>query len=168
MCVLLVKGGNPVNRHRRGDTCSREKENTAKGAAAPERAPEGQPVSVMEIAEQNHISKKFLDGIMAELRNAGLVHARYGREGGFTLARPQKTSWSVMLSGFLMVLCLPSHVRVKPTIRNVTTVRTRTRASKAGDARCAQCDRDNPRQSVVGQDEEDGRYRSDLNAPKNR
>ena len=49
---------------------------------------ESAPVS--EIAEKNNISKKFLDGIMAELRNAGLVHARYGREGGFSLSRPAK------------------------------------------------------------------------------
>jgi DNA-binding IscR family transcriptional regulator len=39
--------------------------------------PAGVSVSVNEIAEKNNISKKFLDGIMAELRNAGLVHARY-------------------------------------------------------------------------------------------
>jgi len=49
--------------------------------------PGGSPSSA-EIAEKNQISKKFLDGILGELRNAGLVHSRYGREGGFTLARP--------------------------------------------------------------------------------
>lgn len=48
----------------------------------------GQSVSVSEIAEKNSISKKFLDGIMGELRNAGFVQARYGREGGFSLTRP--------------------------------------------------------------------------------
>lgn len=53
-------------------------------------APAGESVSVMEIAEKNRISKKFLDGIMAELRNAGFVHSRYGREGGFALARPAR------------------------------------------------------------------------------
>lgn len=50
--------------------------------------PPGQSASSAEIAEKNQISKKFLDGILGELRNAGLVHSRYGREGGFTLARP--------------------------------------------------------------------------------
>lgn len=50
----------------------------------------GESVSVMEIAEKNRISKKFLDGIVTELRNAGLVHSRYGREGAFALARPAR------------------------------------------------------------------------------
>ena len=50
--------------------------------------PPGESASASEIAEKNQISKKFLDGILGELRNAGLVHARYGREGGFALARP--------------------------------------------------------------------------------
>ena len=45
--------------------------------------PPGQSASSAEIAEKNQISKKFLDGILGELRNAGLVHSRYGREGGF-------------------------------------------------------------------------------------
>jgi Rrf2 family protein len=49
--------------------------------------PAGVSASSAEIAERNQISKKFLDGILGELRNAGLVHSRYGREGGFTLAR---------------------------------------------------------------------------------
>lgn len=50
----------------------------------------GESAPVSGIAEANSISKKFLDGIMAELRNAGLVNARYGREGGFSLSRPAK------------------------------------------------------------------------------
>jgi Rrf2 family protein len=50
--------------------------------------PPGGSASSAEIAEKNQISKKFLDGILGELRNAGLVHSRYGREGGFMLARP--------------------------------------------------------------------------------
>src|SRR5439155_12241172 len=52
--------------------------------------PAGKSAPVAEIAEKNQISKKFLDGIMAELRNAGIVHSHYGREGGFSLARPAK------------------------------------------------------------------------------
>ncbi len=63
--------------------------------------PAGASVSVNEIAEKNNISKKFLDGIMAELRNAGLVHARYGREGGFSLARSPK---EIMVGHVIRVL----------------------------------------------------------------
>ncbi|MBO0662443.1 Rrf2 family transcriptional regulator [Jiella sp. MQZ9-1] len=40
-----------------------------------------------EIATANHISKKFLDTILGDLRTAGFVHSRKGRNGGYTLAR---------------------------------------------------------------------------------
>src|SRR5579871_6839778 len=43
---------------------------------------------VADIAEQNEISKKFLDHILTELRHAGLVYSKKGRGGGYALARP--------------------------------------------------------------------------------
>jgi Rrf2 family protein len=43
---------------------------------------------VIEIAETNSISKKFLDHILTELRNAGFVYSKKGRGGGYALARP--------------------------------------------------------------------------------
>ncbi len=43
---------------------------------------------VAEIAESNSISKKFLDHILTELRNAGFVYSKKGRGGGYALARP--------------------------------------------------------------------------------
>lgn len=49
--------------------------------------PEGTRVGVAEIAEANNIPKKFLDAILAELRNAGFVHSKKGPGGGYTLAR---------------------------------------------------------------------------------
>lgn len=48
----------------------------------------GQPIPVMEIATAQHIPKKFLDAILGELRNAGFVHSKMGKGGGYTLARP--------------------------------------------------------------------------------
>ena len=48
--------------------------------------PAGRPALVAEIAAQNNIPKKFLDAILGELRNAGLVHSRKGRGGGYILA----------------------------------------------------------------------------------
>ena len=47
----------------------------------------GQLVLAAEIASANSIPKKFLDAIMAELRNAGFVYAKKGKGGGFALAR---------------------------------------------------------------------------------
>ncbi|WP_041527468.1 RrF2 family transcriptional regulator [Paracoccus aminophilus] len=40
------------------------------------------------IAEANGIPKKFLDTILSELRNAGLIHTRKGRSGGYQLRVP--------------------------------------------------------------------------------
>jgi Rrf2 family protein len=48
----------------------------------------GKPTLVAEIAAKNAIPKKFLDAILGDLRNAGLVHSKKGKGGGFVLARP--------------------------------------------------------------------------------
>jgi Rrf2 family protein len=40
-----------------------------------------------EIAKANNISKKFLDAILSELRNAGLVKSKRGPGGGYMVAR---------------------------------------------------------------------------------
>jgi Rrf2 family protein len=49
--------------------------------------PPGQLAFVGNIATQNKIPKKFLDAILSELRNAGFVQSRKGKEGGYRLAR---------------------------------------------------------------------------------
>jgi Rrf2 family protein len=46
------------------------------------------PVLVNDIAEQNGIPKKFLDTILGELKNAGLLHSKKGKGGGYALGRP--------------------------------------------------------------------------------
>ena len=48
----------------------------------------GQLVLATEMAEANNIPKKFLDAILGELRNAGIVQSRKGKGGGYRLARP--------------------------------------------------------------------------------
>lgn len=50
--------------------------------------PEGQTAIASDIASANNISKKFLDAILWELRNAGFVYSRKGKLGGYRLARP--------------------------------------------------------------------------------
>ncbi|QGM45077.1 RrF2 family transcriptional regulator [Methylocystis heyeri] len=47
----------------------------------------GQTALVADIASENQIPKKFLDAILGELRNAGFVHSKKGKGGGYTLAR---------------------------------------------------------------------------------
>ncbi len=48
----------------------------------------GETALVAEIAASNQIPKKFLDAILGELRNAGFVHSKKGKGGGYMLARP--------------------------------------------------------------------------------
>ncbi len=50
--------------------------------------PTGQLAFVTDIAVANNIPKKFLDGILGDLRKAGFVRSKTGKEGGYMLARP--------------------------------------------------------------------------------
>ena len=59
-----------------------------KALSALSELPPGQLAFVGEVATANNIPKKFLDAILGELRNAGFVQSRKGKEGGYRLARP--------------------------------------------------------------------------------
>jgi Rrf2 family protein len=48
----------------------------------------GKTEQAIDIAEANNIPKKFLDAILCELRNAGIVCSKKGPGGGYVLARP--------------------------------------------------------------------------------
>ena len=52
------------------------------------RSEPGKAVQVAEIAAHENISKKFLDAIMRDLKNAGFVRSWKGPGGGFALSRP--------------------------------------------------------------------------------
>lgn len=52
------------------------------------KLPAGELAFVGEVASANNIPKKFLDAILGELRNAGFVISRKGKDGGYRLARP--------------------------------------------------------------------------------
>lgn len=59
-----------------------------KALSALAELPPGQLAFVNDIAQGNNIPKKFLDAILAEMRNAGFVHSRKGKLGGYCLAKP--------------------------------------------------------------------------------
>lgn len=44
--------------------------------------------SSSQIAEEEHIPKKFLESILLELRNAQILKSKRGKEGGYTLQKP--------------------------------------------------------------------------------
>src|SRR4030067_3755033 len=48
---------------------------------------EGTTSQIKELAERNRIPKKFLELILLELKNAGIVESRRGVGGGYLLVR---------------------------------------------------------------------------------
>jgi Rrf2 family protein len=51
-------------------------------------APAEEPIKGEVIAAAQEIPLRFLENILAEMRQQGLVHSRRGQEGGYWLARP--------------------------------------------------------------------------------
>lgn len=58
-------------------------------------------VQIREIARRESIPAKFLEGILLELKHAGIVRSRRGIDGGYELAREPK---EVMLGQVMRVL----------------------------------------------------------------
>ena len=50
--------------------------------------PAGEPVKIAEVARRQKIPQKFLELILASLKQGGFVESRRGAEGGYRLARP--------------------------------------------------------------------------------
>ena len=55
------------------------------------RFPEGTTFQIKDLAEKNGIPKKFLELILLELKNAGILRSRRGVGGGYLLARRPDT-----------------------------------------------------------------------------
>lgn len=51
------------------------------------RNKENGPISAKQIASTHQIPLKFLEAILLDLKNAGIVNSKKGRSGGFTLNR---------------------------------------------------------------------------------
>jgi len=50
--------------------------------------PPGEPVRIADVANRQKIPQKFLELILASLKQGGFVESRRGAEGGYLLARP--------------------------------------------------------------------------------
>src|SRR5579871_4671447 len=53
--------------------------------------PPGEPVRIADIAKRQKIPQKFLELILASLKQGGFVESRRGAEGGYLLARSADT-----------------------------------------------------------------------------
>src|SRR5690349_13167166 len=47
----------------------------------------GGPVLIADLAEREHIPRKFLEAILLELKNAGILQSKKGKGGGYTLGK---------------------------------------------------------------------------------
>ena len=45
------------------------------------------PVLIADLAQEERIPKKFLESILLDLKNHGILHSRRGKGGGYALAR---------------------------------------------------------------------------------
>lgn len=85
--------------------------------------PAGRLAFVGDIARINNIPKKFLDAILVELRNAGFVQSRKGKEGGYRLAK------------------LPSEIKIGHVVRVLDgPLAPIPCASRSQYQRCEDCD----------------------------
>ena len=98
------------------------------------------PVPISEIADRERISRKFLEAILVELRDIGLLESQRGRQGGYRLARPPAsiTFAEVIraLDGPLAPLRCASRTQFRPCddCRDVNTCAIRWAMLKARDA----------------------------------
>ena len=59
------------------------------------------PVLIADLAKRGRIPKKFLELILLELKNKGILESRKGKGGGYLLAKPPA---SVMLGPILRII----------------------------------------------------------------
>ena len=65
---------------------------------AAERAGEGQPLRIEEIAKRSATPKRFLEHILLEVRNAGFIASIRGRHGGYVLIKnPHEVPLSALM-----------------------------------------------------------------------
>jgi Rrf2 family protein len=59
------------------------------------------PIQIREIAEMEQIPQRFLEGILLELRKAGILGSKLGKEGGYyLLKKPSEVTLSEIVSHF--------------------------------------------------------------------
>lgn len=69
------------------------------------------PLSIHALAEAEHLPEDYLEKILQSLRKAGLVEAKKGTTGGYSLAKPADT---INMWGILLVLDGPIKTFVPP------------------------------------------------------
>lgn len=52
------------------------------------RRPDRSPALIADLAEEENLPRKFLEAILLELRNTGILGSKKGKGGGYHLSRP--------------------------------------------------------------------------------
>jgi Rrf2 family protein len=100
----------------------------------------GKTTQAVDIADTNNIPKKFLDAILGDLRNAGIVFSKKGPGGGYVLARaPSEINVGLVirtLDGPLAPIACASRTAYQPCrdCVDVKTCTVRITMSKVRDA----------------------------------
>ena len=100
----------------------------------------GATAQAIDIAAANNIPKKFLDAILGELRNAGIVYSRRGPGGGYMLARaPSNIKMGQVIrtiDGPLAPIACASRTAYQPCrdCKNVKSCTVRLMMTKVRDA----------------------------------
>ena len=55
------------------------------------------PMQISKIAEEEHIPKKFLEQILLDMRNAGLLYSKKGAGGGYSLNKKAEEIYLVQI-----------------------------------------------------------------------
>lgn len=65
------------------------------------KKPPKQPVLISEIAEKERIPKKFLETILLDMRNAGILNSKKGKGGGYYLIKkPEEVNLAEIIRYF--------------------------------------------------------------------
>lgn len=65
------------------------------------RQSQGKPVLISEISQKENIPQKFLEGILLDLKNNGLLESKKGKGGGYFLSREAE---KITLASIIRVL----------------------------------------------------------------
>jgi Rrf2 family protein len=121
--IQMVAAGNDNNQRLSRGMLTKKGKYGLKALVHLSKLPPGQLAFVGDIAAKNNIPKKFLDAILGELRNAGFVQSRKGKEGGYRLAR------------------LPSEIKIGHVVRVLDgPLAPIPCASRSQYQRCEDCD----------------------------
>ena len=107
----------------------------------------GQTAQAMDIAKAHNIPKKFLDAILGDLRNAGIIFSKKGPGGGYMLARaPNDIKIGQVIrtiDGPLAPIACASHTAYQPCrdCKSVKACAVRLTMSKVRDAMADVLDR---------------------------